>query len=119
MDKGLSARKTPLKARELFPAGEVKETEVVVSARSHGVVVAEGSEQRTIAWSKAIPEAFFKKEIYDRVFSSGDAEDNLVLACLAVELKQPEKTIRNFKGNFQMLVDEETYASRVRQLFGE
>ena len=118
MDKGLQALRSPLKAKDVFP--DAKDNETIVGANSGGAVVSDGKDKRTVSWSKAAPAAFFKNRvIVDRVLDTNDVTANLVLACLAAELNQPD-ALKKFLGNAQGIAGEdESHATTIRSLFGK
>lgn len=119
MDAGFSSAKPPYKAKEMFPAA--KEGDVLVGATRAGAIVFDGKEKRTLEWSGAAADAFFKNRVFvDKVLHSTEEADNLVLACLAMVLGQPPKVSRNFQDNVRSIVnDTEEADAKLRPLFGE
>ena len=117
IDKGVRALRSPLKAKEVFPSA--KDNETITGANSGGAVVFDGNKHTTMPWAKASPEALFKNRVLaDRVLDTNDFDANLILACLAAELNQPD-AMRRYVGNAQGLAgDDESMAMKIRSLFG-
>ena len=118
LDTGFHALKDKIKAKELFP--EAKDGETVIGARSDGAVLTDGKDQRTIAWAKLRLDGFFQKRglVIDRVLSTAEVEDNLVLACVAAETGRPAKEVRNFADNVRQLLNDPDAADEKLKPFG-
>ena len=118
LDTGFHALKDKIKAKELFP--EAKDGETVIGARSDGAVLTDGKDQRTIAWAKLRLDGFFQKRglVIDRVLSTAEVEDNLVLACVAAETGRSAKEVRNFADNVRQLLNDPDAADEKLKPFG-
>jgi len=120
IDAGFKSTKKTAKAKDVFP--EAKDGEIFVGANSEGGVVtsADGSNRRTIKWSGANREAFFKNRVVvDVALDTNEFESNVVLAALAVEFEMPEKTVNRFKGQAEGLCDkDDAKLTLVKSLFG-
>jgi tRNA A-37 threonylcarbamoyl transferase component Bud32 len=123
MDAGLSAAKArnrAVPAKTVFSAA--KDGEILVGANSEGGVVAaaDGGGQHTLKWSTATVEAFFKRPIVDTALDTEEFENNLVIAALAAEFGQPEKTVSRYRDQAAGLVQQdEAKGDLLRRMFGE
>jgi tRNA A-37 threonylcarbamoyl transferase component Bud32 len=119
MDKGLLAARTKVVAKDLF--AEAKEGETLVGANSTGAVGLVGGNRHTLEWSKMKLDAFFKPRgvLIDKALSTENYEDVLVIACLAAEFGQPQKTIDRYRqiATGQAGADE-MKLTHLRNLFG-
>lgn len=118
-DKGVQSIRSPLKARDVFP--DARDGDTIVGANSAGAVVMEaGGRRTTVSWSKAAPDAFFRKGvIVDRVLNTEEFDANVTLAALAAELNQAD-ALKRYLGYAQGQVsDDESHANTIRSLFGK